>query len=307
MRRMGLRFCGTLWLVGSVILLAAPQEPVATQPGLWREWAAPDMSFASRFATPAEQQVFVPALRAVADTFRQIKALNPPVGFEVRPQAGIRGSIDEERRHGPIPGQLFLQFFAFHRTCPTCPIKASGESEVFVMVTANSVDTLYGDQDTVVSDQAGAMYLEPVRSGERGGFPEYERGLLVSRSAVPPFVPVSRERMLRAIIARAAKQSPDRLAFFEKELADLKASERAAQAWAGQGDYFGPVDPGDAGARRVVATNPAFFSAALPRTAIQSLVVRSSSTELTGAYMKGIEPAVLAMLDWKALAALLAK
>lgn len=113
-------------------------------------------------------------------------------------------------------------------------------------------------------------------------------------------------RFLRADYVKALTQ----------ELASLSPEQRAAQAyycqdWKTTRRPSGLLDPGSPKARPVVSPNPDFFNPALPRTAIQVIVVLHISLRQPDlAHPEKANPAVVRhfevqqTLDWKKVAAL---
>lgn|GEM_PF-2368090 len=259
--------------------------------GFWRPTVSGSPYGAACGLSPAQIRTVHDQLRHISDVFREVAVLKSPVGFEatVIQTAGSTRGIGQTARMPPSSMSLFL--FDYIQACATCPIEPVGESRCQAHLWINDVDLLYR-QIPSEKDEEGPIYVEPRRAGEFAGFPMYDAGngpyvLITNDITRPVWVPVSRERYIRAKITNLQKlvqkltppsdqQARADMAALEAELAGMSPTERASQAYVGGGvatraAWLSPAN--DPGAQALVAPNPAFFDLTRPRTSFQMAIL----------------------------------
>ncbi|MDR7489635.1 MAG: hypothetical protein QN158_11895 [Armatimonadota bacterium] len=316
-----------LTAVSILLALGGPLAAGAGSPwamdvrGRWRPWKAPTVNSLARLPA-AERQAFAAALTRLAEPFRRVPPLNPPMGFEVAPYRAIEGGR-------PIRGVMWLAWYPYLRSCSTCPHSVYSDFLASFLLYVNDVEALFEvPHDKVAADESGTLYREPRRLADLAGFPRYEQGVrntavVITRRPAPILVPVSQARVIRARIREVAQEAAryerardewraraarERQRALEAELAALSPPERAAPAYCcyGSSRPSGLSAPDDPQARRVVAVNPALFDRAAPPQAFQLLIVEGRPPRNPDDPLRPAFDAVWATVDWRAFLAMLA-
>lgn len=155
------------------------------------------------------------------------------------------------------------------------PLKRSEGEPDSLTFRINALDAVLGR--AYLTDEQGQMYVEPApedRVGDHYLYRPFTRGspvLVITTPNRPAFVPVSRERLIRARLAEASRlfeqmsslgeaaasaaaQAKERMTALTSELGSTSATELASPAEiGGTGRASGLAEPGAPGARRVVA------------------------------------------------------
>ena len=315
-----------LTAVSILLVLGGPLAAGAGSPwavevrGRWRPWKAPNVNSLARLPA-AERQAFAAALTRLAEPFRRVPPLNPPMGFEVAPHRTITGGR-------PIRGVMWLAWYPYIRSCSTCPHSVYSDFLASFLVYVNDVEALFSiPPDKVAADEDGTLYRGPRRLADLAGFPRYEQdlrntALVITRRPGSILVPVSQARVIRARIREVAQEAAryerardewraatrERQRALEAELAALSPAERAAAAYCcyGSSRPSGLSAPDDPQARRVVAVNPALFDRAAPPRAFQLLIVEGRPPRNPDDPLRSAFDAVWATVDWRAFVAMLA-
>jgi hypothetical protein len=195
---------------------------------------------------------------------------------------------------------------------------------------------VHGDPRNNEDEEGQFLADVPEPSPTRHGFPVYGDWLVMKRTPVPIFLPVTRERYLKVVIGRldhtiaraegnqiknptnnpaiaAALAERDRalqdirtsLNEMKRRLASMSAKEGALPAYVDSTDAINRMPnfsdgPGDAHA--IVYYNPALFDPAVAKTAPQMIAVKISPGE---GELTDIVEQLDAAIDWKGLAALI--
>jgi hypothetical protein len=267
-------------------------------------------------------------LRQISDVFREVAVLKSPVGFEARVNqtAGSARGIGQTTRMPPSSMIIFL--FDYIQACATCPVKPVGESHCYFHLWINDVDLLYRPIP-IDKDEEGSIYVLPRRVGEFAGFPMYDAGngpyvLITNDITRPLWVPVSRERRIRAKITNLQKlvqklkppsdqQARADIAALEAELAGMSPAECASQAYVGGSIATHTAwlsSANDPDAQALVAPNPEFFDLTRPRASFQMAILDTYPKNLLSPghpdgfiYSKLLE--AFQEVDWKRLVSLL--
>jgi len=224
----------------------------------------------------------------------------------------------------PIPGFGYLRFHFYHQASTTGkPVRiCCTTDEIFISVNnPNEGFEVYGEQGFPTK-----AFYEPRNVGELYGFPVYRTDsgndvIVLSRSATPLWLPVTREEFVAAWLKRWQKQAadapavdtvtPELVRSHQEALAVMTPEERKMQARELRWDPFKPAmaPAGSNEGRPLVRTNPAWFNRKLSRTAFQLLMLRFSHNgdhkyeETAGARHESIAPyrvwQALHSSDWK--------
>ena len=251
--------------------------------------------------TPAADRATARAtLERILEIVRRNPALNPPVGFDVRHTLMAYAPIGATAARPPL---AYRVNGLIHWQNPQGADGRIGPSPVAMneySIVANDLTVFWVPQDLYrkTGDRGRWLYWEPVRSGEVHGFPYYEQSrVVITKSARPIYIPVSRERLLqfeledhRATLrklhpqaaAELRQQTEGCIAEVERTLAILDAAQRAEPGYLSltpPSGRRGPrcslmVDASAMHARRIVEENPDLYDPALPRTAIQIIVAQ---------------------------------
>lgn len=216
-------------------------------------------------------------------------ALASPKGVEIK---GYFRPNDQQPKTNkvPIPGFGFLRFHAYIRDQKTgrpvpfcCPT-----DEMAVHVN----DPEKGPEVCTVPGSATRGFCAPERVEEVAGFPLYRFNgmdvLVLSRSSVPVWVPLTREEYVRAWLANWKKEAADSPAMdtitpqivrnHQAALDAMTPEERRMQAreftWDPLQPTLAPV--GSSEGRPLLKVNPAWFDPKLPRSAFQLLTITFS-------------------------------
>lgn len=284
---------------------------------------------------PAAQQAHARATldRLLAIALRN-PALTPPVGFDVEHLRIAYAPIRPASLHAPLAYRVSgLLFWMNPQSRLGGAIGPSPVAMSDYAIHANDLRESFWVPQEVwrkLEPASRSLYWEPVRTGELQGHPVYEHSrVVITASSRPVFRPLSRERLLRHELDDHRRslervhtrpgplrtQAEGCVAELESRLAALTPAEREAPGWLSltpPPGVRGPrcsllVDEGAMHARRIVEENPDFYDAALPRTAIQLVVVRTLRPlrgQRDNRYLRH-HAAIREGLDYAALAAII--
>lgn len=263
--------------------------------GKW-EWKA-DRVMPS-FAKGGEAAEFLKHLHEFGDLLKTAgKAWSNPVGYEVHISASVDGDALLEAPPHPIPGSLFAQCFWWYRSEPASgkpgEVLLDEESPFGVAFVFNSNLTLFSDRQYVVAtDKEGQMFLEPSYTVSKHGWRGYPEGMLVTKRTGEPFEIMTKEHVLQAwkwmaekekrddlnpyTTAEIHKREQDRIDALANRIAKLSAAERSAPAWVTRDSAYKNefVDEHTKEAARTVRASSTFFDPKIPRTSLQSVVIK---------------------------------
>lgn len=238
--------------------------------------------------TKTEGTAFKANLERLRNLLFKQPVFTTPHGVEIK---GYFRPNDEQPKSKkvPVPGFGYLRFhfyFADHKT----------GKPVHICCTTDEIFAAINDPDQGFESFGGRgfatkVFYEPTKVGEMAGFPIYRLNsgsevIVLSRSATPPWIPVTREEFVNASLATWQKQAADsppvdtitpQIVHAHKEaLKTMPAEERRMQARELSWDPFQPnlAPPGSTDGRPLIRVNPAWFDPKLPRSAFQLIILR---------------------------------
>lgn len=224
------------------------------------------------------------------DLLAKQPVLKSPRGVDIK---GYFRPNDEQPKTGrvPIPGFGYLRFhFLFNDRKTGRPVYfCCPTDEIFISV--NDPDR--GLEPCTVPGTPTKVLYEPNQVGELAGFPVYrfEGGtevIVLSRSKVPPWIPLTREEYVKGWLTNWQKQAaeapaidtitPQIVRSHQEALAAMTPEERSMQARELAWDPFQPTlaPVGSDDGRPLVRVNPDWFDPKLPRSAFQLLTLKFS-------------------------------
>lgn len=229
-------------------------------------------------------------LERLRDSLLKQPVFNPPKGVEVIGYFRPNDSLPKNTRL-PVPGFGYLRFHFYHRDPKTGkPIRiCCTTDEIYVSINDPGKGfTPY----TEFKFQTPAFY-EPKQTGNVAGYPVYrmeggDEMLLLNRSRVPMWIPVTREEYVTAALAYweklAAENPPEDtitpqiVSRHRAALAAMSPEERKMQARTQRWDAFEPslAPVGSDEGQALVRVNPAWYDPKLPRSAFQLITLRFS-------------------------------
>jgi hypothetical protein len=292
------------------------------QPNDWQPWKLEltDSYLKPYGLTIADGRRFEKKLQEIAGVIKAVPVLNPSLGCSPR-LAPALDSVSDERdprsKKEPLHGSMLLGCFVLDEVVRK---KNGVKVKEYVIGETRQAKISINDPHALILGAAGwnnlgtnglnpfdRIFPEPDRIGEQAGFPIFSGYsnapdttsalgfFYLSRKNVPPYLPVSRERLLKVLAAKAAEicasgrggsgkqNDQNMLDSLNKQLKELKAGERDQQAcylhkspdsgW-GTPAFEGAVALGTPGCVPVVRLNPALIDPKLPRTTPQLVVVK---------------------------------
>lgn len=193
----------------------------------------------------------------------------------------------------PIPGFGYLRFHFYYLAKKTGkPVRiCCTTDEIFVSVN----DPEKGFDVCTVPGSPTRVFYEPNQVGKLAGFPVYrlQNGnevIVLSRSSVPPWIPLTREEYVRGWLANWQKQAseapaidtltPEIVKSHQAALAAMTPEEREMQARYYPANPFEPTlaPVGSDEGQPLVRANPAWFDPTLPRSAFQLIILQFNFT-----------------------------
>jgi hypothetical protein len=330
------------------VLTGQDRRYVPTHAGTFAELASARISVDGSFNASEKAEARRVGSELVA-LMRGVPLLGQPHGFDVLPrmfvsQSDVDGNADTKR---PQVARYFSGFDLVNYVDDGKGIHIdtrSAAAQLLVMVNDYpSVFTgvlagngVHGDPQNDEDDEGQFFADVPEPSETKHGFPVYGDWVVITRTPAPIFLPVTRERYLKVVIARfdhtltralshkvanptndptlaTALSELDRLIQerrsilneMKQRLASMSATERALPAYVDSTDAIERMpkfDDGPGDSHGIVYFNPALFDRALPKTAPQMIAVKivPGEGELTDIVQK-----LDAAIDWNGLAALL--
>ena len=184
---------------------------LSSEPGRWRPWTCGSLSkneLKTYGLTQSDVNAFQVRLRQIAEVFRSSPAWSPPIGAD----PSLSGSLFmpwspslAAKKHLPIAGTIMMGSFEHYEIIRTEGDKEEHERYVggetlHIMIDVNALPK--GGGINMLSDKEGEFYEEPVRTADMFGFPTYGDVLIIAKNGRPVWTPISRERFLKAFIAK---------------------------------------------------------------------------------------------------------
>lgn len=238
--------------------------------------------------TKTEATAYKRNLERLRDLLARQPVFRSPRGVEI---IGYFRPNDQQPKTNkvPIPGFAYLRFHFYYLAKKTGkPVHiCCTTDEVFISV--NDPDK--GIDSCTVPGFPGTVFYEPKQTGTLAGFPVYQlqngnEVIVLNKSGVPPWIPLTREEYIKAYLANWQKQAADAPAIdtitpvivsnHQATLAAMSADEKKMQArqygWDPMEPTLAPV--GSDEGQPLVRTNPAWFDPKLPRAAVQMITLR---------------------------------
>ena len=283
----------------------------------WPTSMSPASSLAKEYgAKPGDIKQFEKKLYDISSIIKEIPVLNPPRGCAPRLSraiADVYDARDKFSKQQPIRGQLIAGCFKLLEVKAKKNDGAATKWEINeetrqYNILLNDLNALLlgttwteGPSSIRPLDQ---VFTKPTLVGELQGFPIYARHItpqgdpqfiftLISRKSVEPFLPVSREHFIKALINSLEHEINSKYydkrdnppyglnknrAGFKKQLESLKPEEKDLPACL-QGnnhEFWGqknvPIDT--PGCEPIVRINPALLNLKALRSAVQFVVIR---------------------------------
>lgn len=247
------------------------------------------VSGANRALSKSESIAFKRNLERLFSLLAKQPTLAAPRGVEIK---GYFRPNDYQPKSNkvPIPGFGFLRFHSYFRDHKTGkPVQFGFPTDV-MGVSVN--DPEKGPEVCTVPGSPTRVFCAPERVEEVAGFPLYRFNgmdvLVLSRSNVPVWIPLTREEYVKAWLANWKKQAADSppidtitpqiVRNHQAVLDDMTPEERRMQAreftWDPLQPTLAPV--GSSEGRPLLKVNPAWFDPKLPRSAFQLLTITFS-------------------------------
>lgn len=208
-------------LMLTAVLFADSQEAttrtLANEPGTWHPWTCGGLSpsdLKNLAFTPSDVNAFKTRLQQIAEIFRTSPVWNPPMGVDPSLTGSFFGPSSyfpyaRKRKNQPIAGIIMMGSFEHFEVIRTTGGRKQreriiGDETNHLMIDVNWLPG--GGGVNMLSDDEGEFYEEPVRTADIGGFPTYGDLLVITKNGRPVWTPISRERFLKAFIA---KRRPD--------------------------------------------------------------------------------------------------
>jgi hypothetical protein len=237
----------------------------------------------------AESATFKRNLERLLSLLAKQPTLASPRGVEIK---GYFRPNDYQPKTNkvPIPGFGLLRFHSYFRDKKTGKPVPFGFPTDEMSISVN--DPEKGPEVCTVPGSPTRVFCAPTRVEELAGFPVYRFNgmdvIVLSRSKVPVWIPLTREEYVKAWLANWQKQAADSPAIdtitpqivsnHQAALDAMTPAERRMQARQLEWDPFQPTlaPVGSNEGRALMKVNPVWFDPKLPRSAFQLLTVTFS-------------------------------
>lgn len=237
----------------------------------------------------AEAAAFKRNLERLRSLLAKQPTLAAPQGVEIK---GYFRPNDYQQKSNkvPIPGFGYLRFHSYfrdHKTGKPVPFGFPTD-EMFVAVN----DPEKGPGICTVPGSLTKVFCAPERVEKVAGFPLYRFNgmdvIILQRSTVPVWIPLTREEYVKAWLATWQKHAADSPAIdtitpqimrnHQAALDAMTPEERRMQARQWEWDPFQPTlaPVGSDEGRPLLKVNPAWFDPKLPRSAFQLITIAFS-------------------------------
>jgi len=226
--------------VALTVLLTAQQGELrilANEPGKWRPWsfsgAAPSPGELRRLgATAADVAAIQARIKGVADVLHAAPVWLSPMGVDAHLSGSVSAPIVlSTQPYQPLAGYILMGSFEhFEIAQGKEPYEHAVAGETLLMsIDFNVVPSFRGG--VPLKDDRGEFTREPQRASDILGFARYGDLLVIATNGRPLWIPVSRERFLKAFIAKRrgeAALAEASIADQQKKLDEFKKPESAA-------------------------------------------------------------------------------
>ncbi|MFA5911631.1 MAG: hypothetical protein WC815_22870 [Vicinamibacterales bacterium] len=317
---MAINAAGVVRVIVGVLMLAAAlpaagqkttTRSLANEPGTWRPWTCNGLSPSDLKIlgfTLADTNAFKTRLQHIADLFRASPVWNPPMGVDPSLSGSLFGPSAyspsaKKLKNQPIGGTIMMGSFEHYEVIRTTGGQERreryiGDETPHIMLDVNWLPR--GSGVNMPGDEDGEFFLEPVRTAEIGGFPAYGDMLVITKNGRPIWTPVSRERYLKAFIAKRRPDAVNAERYIADQQRQYDAFVAPAAAAARQAKYQAAIDkmaPKGAAAveheRRYWERDEADAIAGLKKAASRDLKVSALAGVLAG--LKAAEDQLAAM------------
>ena len=204
-----------VYLYIPAIIYASEPLPVGVAGDGWHSWSMNlDETRPPRHShlTQEEFSKLLGIIQSIGMLFRQIPELNPPQGVEVVPSRSNFKRLED----GPIIGEFFLSIYR--------PVYRHGNPRCTIQVIINNP---WANSRVVLEDSKGPVYLQWPSVEGREKWINYQTARdTVLEILLPegrsPWVPVSQERWIKALIRKSEAQLETQL----KDITDGSARRR---------------------------------------------------------------------------------
>jgi len=241
-RKFYILFCMTLGILMLTAALSAGAEKTTTrtlsnEPHTWRPWTCnglPASDLKLLGFTLSDANAFKTRLQQIADIFRKAPVWNPPMGVYPHLSGSLLGPpayipYAKKLKYHPIAGYIMMGSF-----------KHIGGETLFIMIYVNLMPG--GGGVNMLSDDEGEFYEDPVRTADIGGFPTYGDKLIIAKNGRPLWTPISRERYLKAFIAKQRPVAANAERYIAEQQKQYEAFVAPAASSARQAKYKAAID-----------------------------------------------------------------
>lgn len=192
----------------------APALAPADQVGKWSFSMNEPGADLKKISNPRQKKI-TGELQGLSRLITATPVMNPPKGFEARfwgsMTAKDRFDICSGKKCPPSRPTAVLAMMIGRYEDRGGKRKAAFNSPATMDISFNNIGHVFANLPVLFKDADGFLLPEPVRDGERAGMPAYlNKGHAVAVLAGndrPLWLPVSRERYLKAAVAAAAKEA----------------------------------------------------------------------------------------------------
>jgi hypothetical protein len=162
--------------------------------------------------TLADARAFDARMKQIADIFRASPVWNPPMGVDPSLSGMAFGPSEywsasaKKRTYRAMAGYILMGSFDHFEVIRTTAGQEQhdryvGDETSHIMLDVNRLPRGAGTNS--LTDADGVLSEQPVRTADIGGFPTYGDLLVITTNGRPIWTPVSRERFLKALIAKS--------------------------------------------------------------------------------------------------------
>ena len=245
---------GVLMLTAALPAAAqkATTRSLSNEPGKWRPWAFNFSSSDLKILgfTLADGRTFATRLRQIAEIFRTSPVWTPPMGVDPSLTGGMFGPGEyppyaKKLPYRPIGGYIMMGSFEHYEVIRTTGGQEQreryvGDETPHIMFHVNWLPRGAGVNS--LTDDDGVLSEQPVRTADIGGFPTYGDLLVITTNGRPIWTPVSRERFLKAFIAKRRPDAANAETYIADQQKQYEAFVAPEAASARQAKYKAAID-----------------------------------------------------------------
>lgn len=211
-RSLWLLVCAALTLPGGILRAEELPTP-ATQPGKWTFTMSEPGADLKKIGAPRLKKI-KGNLQEVARLITATPVMSPPTGFEVRfwGSAAAKDRYDICRGKGCPPSRptAVLAMMVGRYEEKNGKLRAAFNTPATMDISINNLGHVFAHLPVLYKDEAGFLLPEPASDGQRAGMPVFLNDghavAVLARNNGPFWLPVSRERYLKAAIAKVSKE-----------------------------------------------------------------------------------------------------